>query len=485
MKQVHVNSPRIQSIRGTLKESYRMILTVMLCPMLALLLALLLMTQQYNRTIADINTATELQSELTQTLSGRLWDVVSGQSEFDTAAYEVFFAGIDASMQSLQHTSPGDTQAGAYLRAAQRAIDTLSQYTGRLHAQLDAQVSTSENEVLYREIKSVISMVEHMLQQYIAEEINAIAYQNQSIRRITFALAIVVALVFALMFALSVYTYRGVMDGVLRPIREMEVLANRVRQGDLRARVKQTEVEELRSLSDGLNLMVQRIDTLIAEQVQAQRDLQRAEIRILQEQITPHFVYNTMETIVWLAEEGRTQDVVNITMAFTDFFRISLSRGREFIKIREELQHIQSYIKIQQVRYHGLVTCEMLIDPDILDCSIAKLVLQPLVENAIYHGIKPRRDTGRITVTGVKTMSQRIMLVVRDDGIGMDAQSLQRVRDALQAETQPQDIGVGLFNVNQRLKLFYGASGLHIDSEAGVGTSISFEIPIEGEGGKP
>ena len=229
-----------------------------------------------------------------------------------------------------------------------------------------------------------------------------IAQQNAHIRQVILIIAVFVGVLLLFMIIFSVTAYNNVMNSVIKPIRDMEEMTDRVRAGNLTARVEITQIEELSRLCESLNLMVQRISDLLEEQVQAQRALRKSELRILQEQITPHFVYNTMETIIWLAEEKRNEDVINITMAFTDFFRISLSRGREYVNVSEEVRHIEKYIEIQKVRYASFLTSDIIVDPSILNCKILKLVLQPLVENAIYHGLKERRGPGHICVTAVK-----------------------------------------------------------------------------------
>ncbi|MCH1978267.1 sensor histidine kinase [Lawsonibacter sp. OA9] len=474
MKNLYTN---FASIHIILKQSYRTILTVMLCPTLAILLAVVIMTSQYNQKIGNINSASIIQSQLESALNEELWYIVSEQKEGSAEEYADILTDVENMMENLYLSSHSDTEALRYVQAGQRALDTLQQYTDKLHLQIEQRVSATENEGLYREIKSVIGMVGTMMQQYIKEEIDMIALQNEHIRQVILIIAVFVGAVLLFMIGFSVAAYNNVMNGVIQPIRDMEEMTDRVRAGNLTARVEITQVEELSRLCESLNLMVQRISDLLEERVQAQRALRKSELRILQEQITPHFVYNTMETIIWLAEEGRNGDVIDITMAFTDFFRISLSRGREYVNVSEEVQHIEKYIEIQKVRYINFLTSDIIIDPGIMDCKILKLTLQPLVENAIYHGLKKRRGAGHISVTGVKTMTGNIVFVVEDNGVGMTPGKLTRIQRALREGAMSDEIGVGLFNVNQRLRLYYETEGLQIMSTCGAGTSVSFEIP--------
>ena len=173
----------------------------------------------------------------------------------------------------------------------------------------------------------------------------------------------------------------------------LEQFANRIAAGELTERVPPTEIDELHLLTRDLNTMAEQLGALIHERVEQEKTIKKAELRALQAQITPHFMYNTLETIVWLAEEGRNSEVVEMTMAFTGFLRISLSRGADYITVEREEQHVANYLQIQSVRYGSIMRYTIDIDPALHERHMLKIVLQPLVENAIYHGIKRRRGT--------------------------------------------------------------------------------------------
>ena len=229
--------------------------------------------------------------------------------------------------------------------------------------------------------------------------------------------------------------------------------------------------------------MAEQLGALIHERVEQEKTIKKAELRALQAQITPHFMYNTLETIVWLAEEGRNSEVVEMTMAFTGFLRISLSRGADYITVEREEQHVANYLQIQSVRYGSIMRYAIDIDPALHERYMLKIVLQPLVENAIYHGIKRRRGRGQITVTG-RRQAGGMYFAVEDNGMGMTPERLAEVRTSLQngAPLDPDGKGgYGLRNVEQRLRLYYGC-GLTIESEYRHGTRISFTVPDEQEG---
>jgi two-component system sensor histidine kinase YesM len=220
--------------------------------------------------------------------------------------------------------------------------------------------------------------------------------------------------------------------------------------------------------------------------LEEQKNFQKAEMKALQAQITPHFLYNTFDTIVWLAEEEKTDEVVKITKAFSDFLRISLSRGHEWITIAQELDHIKNYLTIQKIRYADILNYKIEADERVLNQKMIKLVLQPLVENAIYHGIKNKRGRGELCVTVGYADSEKtkILFEVRDNGAGFTEERLAQVRaELLSGDENSEKLTsvYGLYNVNKKLRLYYGqkTEGLKIESESGKGSRISFVIPGE------
>ena len=231
--------------------------------------------------------------------------------------------------------------------------------------------------------------------------------------------------------------------------------------------------------------MAGKIQGLIDENVREQKNLQKAEMKTLQAQITPHFLYNTFDTIIWLSEAGRTEDVIEITRAFSHFFRISLSKGHEWITVEQELEHVRSYLTIQKIRYENILCYDIQSDDGLGSFPLLKLLLQPLVENAIYHGIKNKRGRGHIVVS-VRRVSafgaegDGIAFRVQDDGIGFTPERLAAVREELAQKKGTEELRsvYGLYNVNKRLTLWYDALvPLSIESEYGKGTCVSFTVP--------
>ncbi len=216
----------------------------------------------------------------------------------------------------------------------------------------------------------------------------------------------------------------------------------------------------------------------IEDQVkEEQKQLRKAEFELLQAQINPHFLYNTLDAIVWSAEAGNQKQVVSMVGSLSEFFRVSLNKGKEIVSIREELQHVTSYLEIQQVRYQDILTYEINVAKDIYNYSIPKITIQPIVENALYHGIKNRRGGGKITITGVENKDE-LTILVHDDGAGMDEERLKEVREGIIRNNPDKNAIYGLYNVNERIRLNFGDEyGITVDSTIGKGTDVVIHLP--------
>ena len=225
--------------------------------------------------------------------------------------------------------------------------------------------------------------------------------------------------------------------------------------------------------------MAGKLEALMEQSRREQENLKKSELRTLQAQINPHFLYNTLDAIVWLAESGSTDEVVHITRALSDFFRISLSQGRDWIEVAEELKHLRGYLTIQKVRYRDILDYEIDVPGEAQEGLIVKLLLQPLVENAIYHGIKFRRRGGKVRVVG-RREGGSLHFAVIDNGPGMREERLVEVLAGLGADEAT--AGYGLSNVDRRIRLYYGLKqGLRIHSGS-EGTRVEFTLPVRRAG---
>ena len=282
-----------------------------------------------------------------------------------------------------------------------------------------------------------------------------------------------------LILLLANRTAKSTVTFVREPIEKLESVTARLAEGDMSARLPTTSVEELWNLTGQVNIMADNLDTMMQQRIRDERNLKKAELRTLQAQINPHFLYNTLDAIVWKAEAGEQQEVIQLTRALSDFFRISLSSGADWIPISQEKKHIAGYLSIQKTRYRDILDYEIDIPDEMNDYYILKLLLQPLVENALYHGIKYKRGGGTIRVAG-RMEDGRLIFTVSDTGKGMDAETLSALRERMAEKQVAQTPGVrgfGMVNVNLRIRLYYNQpEGLHIESGAN-GTRVSFCVP--------
>ncbi|PRX71214.1 histidine kinase/DNA gyrase B/HSP90-like ATPase [Cohnella sp. SGD-V74] len=260
-----------------------------------------------------------------------------------------------------------------------------------------------------------------------------------------------------------------------KPIKRLESLMKKVEKGDFDLRVEVESTDEIGKLSRSFNLMIGKIKDLMGQIVEEQEMKRISELKAMQAQIHPHFLYNTLDSIIWMAEMGKMADVVKMTGALAKLFRSSISKGDELVPIEVELEHIQNYLTIQKIRYKNKFTYDIDVDPDILSCKTLKIVLQPLVENAIYHGLKQQAVIGHISVTG-RREEDGIALRVIDDGVGMNEEQLQSLAEKWRHAEGGK--GVGLQNVNHRIRLYFGEIyGLRIESEPEEGTTVTLRLP--------
>ena len=286
-----------------------------------------------------------------------------------------------------------------------------------------------------------------------------------------------------LMFAVSVFSVLaawGISRSIYIPIKKLHDMTTTITRNDLQALVTHDNVDEITELGMSFNIMIGRIRELLDAKVKEQENLKKAELRALQAQINPHFLYNTLDTIIWMTESKKTDEVIEIVRALSSFFRISLSKGRDWITIGEEVERTRSYLTIQKMRYRDILDYRIEVDEGVAGNTVLKLILQPLVENALYHGIKNKRQGGTIVVRAKQQNENEVLLQVEDNGIGFTPEKLAQLRDELNDDSGDirLESGFGIGNVNKRIRLYYGNQyGVSIKSNYQAGTCVSIVIP--------
>ena len=236
----------------------------------------------------------------------------------------------------------------------------------------------------------------------------------------------------------------------------------------------QSDIEEINSLSYSFNQLIQKIDNLL-KKIKEDAKLQRqSEIKVLQAQINPHFLYNTLDALNWKALQHQDTEMTTLIRSLCDFYRISLSNGDDFIPIKDEIKHVECYLKIQSIRFKNQFTYDLEVEPHLLSMYCLKILLQPLIENAITHGLRPLDYPGEIHIR-IFTQENSISMAVEDNGVGMSDQMLDEVKNGLSNQALHK---YGLYNINQRIRLTYGETyGIHIQSQLNSGTKVTVTIP--------
>ncbi|MDU0199617.1 cache domain-containing sensor histidine kinase [Paenibacillus sp. MAH-36] len=291
-----------------------------------------------------------------------------------------------------------------------------------------------------------------------------IANQNQI--NLSYFLWTILALVIALYLSFFISRHLS------RPIKLLQSSMKQVEKGDFNIRSEFRSGNEIGQLGQTFNIMVGRIKDLMNQIIQNEESKRKSEMKLLEAQINPHFLYNTLDSIIWMAERKKHEEVVLMTSSLAKLFRAIINKNNETVPVRVEIEHITNYLLIQTLRYKDKLDFQIDVDPGILDIHIPKIILQPIVENAIYHGIKNSLEPGLVHITG-KEDGDTIVFVVADNGVGMEPEKLDQILKMKDGIIR----GIGVSNVHERIKLFGHEFGLSFQSEKWEGTEVTIVLP--------
>ena len=276
-----------------------------------------------------------------------------------------------------------------------------------------------------------------------------------------------------------VITNTFISSRITTPIQELEKSVNAIEAGDLDTEGYMGGSYEIRHLGRSIGDMAKRIKTLMEDIVAEHESKRKSEFNTLQSQINPHFLYNTLDIIVWMIENEQKQDAVRVVTALARFFRISLSKGKSIITVRDELEHVRNYLMIQRTRFKNKFVYKIEADKAVMELVCLKLTLQPLVENAIYHGMEFMDGDGEICVTAYRD-GEKLIFRISDNGLGMTAQQVENLLDERNHVSSRKGSGIGVKNVNERIRLYFGEEyGITIWSEPDEGTVIHIHLPAQ------
>ncbi|MDD3336993.1 MAG: sensor histidine kinase [Eubacteriales bacterium] len=478
----------MHSIAREVNRSSQLMTWTLLFPALISLATMLIYVSSYSVSTARMEAVAAMKPVVTTELPDKLWYIIADRDSFANSDLYASLDEINVTLEDLiQHSE--DEESGLELTVARRTMNTLEGYVRAIEQNIIESKPVVDSEATLEEVRSVAALIGNMLDNVTSHEVTNVGFKNRRLGNIVLVSVGAELVLLLVSLAISFQMRRRLARSIHEPIVQLEHFAGLVADGNLRARVPSTDIQELSTLTDRVNIMADRLESLIEQNQREQENLKKAELRTLQAQINPHFLYNTLDTIVWQAESGHSGEVIQITKALSDFFRISLSSGADWIPIEQEIKHLLGYLSIQKIRYRDILDYEVLIPDELRECYILKLLLQPLVENALYHGIKYKRGGGKITVQCVREENS-LLFSVRDTGRGMTEEQLRNVRNSLatgvaapRLESMPDSTasGFGLYNVDQRIRLYYNQeSGLVLESDSG-GTCVSFRTPIKRE----
>ncbi len=454
-----------------------------------LIISLSAYSRAYDKIINNITVANSYNLVFKEQVDESTYKLVVGAVTYETidddAALENPYRMIDGLRgvaQDLMRVTT-DTESRVWLMSLLRNLRTLRDREDDIRDNLAEDGHYDENiRMLDDNIYILTELIQEDMQNYIYYQTQSIARLEVALNHRVYTFIVVSSLMVVLLAVLVTLGITHISRGITEPINGMVKVTQQIATGNLEARIgqaKKGQVRELAQLSSAINDMTRSLKDYVEQIKENERKMRGAELRLLQEQINPHFLYNALDTIVWLIEGKKLEEAKNMVVSLSGFFRLVLNHGREYTTVRDEENHIRSYLQIQQVRYQDILEYEIRMDPEIHQYQILKMTLQPLVENALYHGIKYKRAMGKIIILGYRR-DDLLIFEVEDNGIGMDEDELQTLREEISKPCKETAKGFGLANVNERLRMNYGSAyGLQIFSAKGKGTKVMVRIPAK------
>lgn len=478
----------IRNIFGNLRLNRKIQLSLLLIIVPLFILFVLLFVnmyrfnQQYDRIISNASEAGRFSIDFKKEFDYKIYLIIVGNSTFEKEnPYQNILEAREIVHDLINNTNVTENKRRA--EDIMKLLKNLEKYVRQIEinkkigGHYDDNINIWENDV-----QIATSLVNSTVLEYTYYETIGMDQVRSEVSDSLQKITLMSLTVFAFLLILALFLSVVIPNSIVKPIHKLNDVTRQVAKGDLSVRVKELSGIEVRQLGKSLNIMIEKIDNLLYAVKVEEENLRAAELELLQAQINPHFLYNTLDTIIWLAEAGKQDDVVDVVSALSDFFRTSLNHGDGMFTLREEERHVHSYLQIQHVRYQDILEYDISIPEELFETVLPKITLQPLVENALYHGIKNRRGGGRIEISAV-IVNDDVIISVKDNGMGMSETRLKRIianLDDKNHEISGHRVreSYGLYNVNQRIKLKFGKQyGLSISSVYEEGTCIQVKLP--------
>lgn len=468
------------SLRAKILLSFFTVILLLSAVNIILILEVVRFNRQYDAIITNITTANSINGYIKPAIDTEMWNIVSGKTEFDEGNQYQIIQQVNSQIELMMANAESD-KSRIKLEVIYRTMGTLTHYIDKMGEQIDQGSRVVENEQVLENVRGVSEVVEESVQDYMLFEVNQAEQQYKESQTRFTRLSILYMILLPAIIGFSILAAWIISASIYIPIKKLHDVTTTITGADLQVLVTNNNVDEITELGISFNIMIGKIRELLNSKIKEQENLKKAELKTLQAQINPHFLYNTLDTIVWMAEANKSDQVIEIVRALSSFFRITLSKGKDWISLEQEIEHVRSYLTIQKMRYRDILDYQIEVEEALLNSTILKLTLQPLVENALYHGIKTKRNGGTIVVRAKRSGDNMLLLDVQDDGVGFTPYKLAQVQATLaedSGEISMKESGFGLENVNKRIKLYYGGQyGLSIQSQYRGGTQVTVTVP--------
>ncbi|CAG1011434.1 two-component system, sensor histidine kinase YesM [Anaerolineales bacterium] len=471
------------SIRTKILVSLCVVILLMGATNVVSMLQVLNYSRQYDAIITNITTANSISGSIKPDIDNEMWKIVAGKEKFSEGKQYQIIDNVNTKVRWMMENTDSK-RAKVKLDLILRTLQSLEGYVDQMGDKIAQNSTAAENEAILENIRFATSVMEEVVQNYVLYEVHRTEDQYQLMRESFVRWQILSLILIFSAVGFSVVAAWSLSKSIYTPIKKLHDVTTTITKNDLQALMTSDNVDEITELGMSFNIMIGKIKELLDSKIKEQEELKKAELRALQAQINPHFLYNTLDTIIWMAESKKTDQVIRIVSALSNFFRISLSKGMDWITIGEEVERVRNYLTIQKMRYQDILDFKIEVDENVFENTILKLILQPLVENALYHGIKNKRQRGTISVRARQKGEDEVLLEVEDDGIGFTTEKLAQLRAELEDDSGDIKLesGFGIGNVNKRIRLYYGKPyGLSIRSEYATGTCVTLVIPAKVE----
>lgn len=467
--------------RSTLATKIRFSYLVLLVPIFSILFFSIYNlwsgNQRYEDMINSTLVASEFSLDFKKDFDYEIYLVIVGNKTLKESDVDPMLRHAKNVVKGLENITESQDNRDR-LQDIRKYLDSLQVYVARIDENMAEGNLYEENmEIWENDVQIVTTLVRDEISQYTYYEIQGIQKSKDDYQKFyTWMLRFCLIALVGVVVAVGIMSYLIPLS-ITRPFKELSQVTDEIAKGNLSVRANVNTGVEATALSNSMNTMIDKINELLEQVTTEQIRLRKAEFELLQAQINPHFLYNTLDAIIWLAEAGEQKWVVGMVRNLSDFFRTSLNQGKDINSIKEEMLHVKSYLEIQHVRYQDILSYDIEVPEALYIYSIPKITIQPLVENALYHGIKNKRGMGHISIRG-EAGEKDFTITVTDDGIGIDETRLRQVQSGIQNKVLTGKDFYGLYNVCERIRLNFGEEyGIFIESVYGEGTSVRVILP--------